>query len=96
MRVAEVRAIDHKGRHTTTRRTLVFLSCGGYLIDNPGMREIQLWTDEQSLRESFRDIDELPPGHMLIAEPGRTVIAAHPLVFASRLLISTRSAARLA
>ena len=48
-----------KGRHTTAWRTLIFLKDGGFIIDNPGMREIQMWTDEQSLRESFRDIDAL-------------------------------------
>ena len=29
------------------------------LIDNPGMREIQLWTDEATLRASFADLEEL-------------------------------------
>ena len=27
------------------------------LIDNPGMREIQMWTDETTLRESFSDVE---------------------------------------
>ncbi len=55
----DINALTGKGRHTTTWRSVVFLKNGGYLIDNPGMREIQMWTDEQSLRESFRDIDAL-------------------------------------
>lgn len=55
----EINESTGKGRHTTTWRSVVFLKHGGYLIDNPGMREIQMWTDEQSLRESFRDIDAL-------------------------------------
>jgi ribosome biogenesis GTPase len=29
------------------------------LIDNPGMREIQMWTDEDTLRESFADLENL-------------------------------------
>ena len=29
------------------------------MIDTPGMRELQLWTDEDSLRGSFQDIEEL-------------------------------------
>ena len=29
------------------------------LIDNPGMREIQMWTDEATLRDSFADVDAL-------------------------------------
>ncbi len=48
-----------KGRHTTTSRELVLLEGGGLLVDNPGMREIQMWTDEQTLREAFTDIEEL-------------------------------------
>ncbi len=48
-----------KGRHTTTARELVPLETGGLLIDNPGMREIQMWTDENILRGSFEDIARL-------------------------------------
>ncbi|NQX00048.1 ribosome small subunit-dependent GTPase A [bacterium] len=48
-----------KGRHTTTSRELVPLRNGGMLIDNPGMREIQMWTDEATLRASFADVDAL-------------------------------------
>jgi len=55
----EVNEATGKGRHTTTSRELVPLDSGGMLIDNPGMREIQMWTDEQTLRESFADVDAL-------------------------------------
>ncbi|MGY8687565.1 MAG: ribosome small subunit-dependent GTPase A [Verrucomicrobiales bacterium] len=57
--IGEINDTTGKGRHTTTWRTAVFLKGGGFMIDNPGMREIQMWTDEQSLRDSFRDIDAL-------------------------------------
>lgn len=56
---SEVNEVTGKGRHTTTTRELVPLDGGGMLIDNPGMREIQMWTDEQTLRESFADVDAL-------------------------------------
>ena len=56
---SEVNATTGKGRHTTTSRELVPLPGGGLLIDNPGMREIQMWTDEKTLRESFADIEEI-------------------------------------
>ncbi len=56
---SEVNEVTGKGRHTTTSRELVPLDSGGMLIDNPGMREIQMWTDEQTLRESFADVDAL-------------------------------------
>ena len=55
----EVNEHTGKGRHTTTSRELVPLPDGGMLIDNPGMREIQMWTDEATLRESFADLDVL-------------------------------------
>ena len=29
------------------------------MIDNPGIREVQMWTDEQTLRESFLDVEDL-------------------------------------
>ena len=55
----DVNETTGKGRHTTTARELILLDDGGILIDNPGMREIQMWTDEQTLRESFADVEEL-------------------------------------
>ena len=48
-----------RGRHTTTRRELVVLPTGGLLIDNPGMRELQLWSDETGVDETFADIAQL-------------------------------------
>jgi ribosome biogenesis GTPase len=57
--VSEVNETTGKGRHTTTCRELVPLKSGGMLIDNPGMREIQMWTDEATLRSSFEDIARL-------------------------------------
>lgn len=55
-----VNEITGKGRHTTTARELLFLpNLGGMLIDNPGIREVQMWTDEKTLREGFADLAEL-------------------------------------
>lgn len=54
-----VNQVTGKGRHTTVARELLILPTGGILIDNPGMREIQMWTDEQTLRESFSDLTQL-------------------------------------
>ncbi|MCP5536672.1 MAG: ribosome small subunit-dependent GTPase A [Akkermansiaceae bacterium] len=56
---SDVNDTTGKGRHTTTARELILLDDGGILIDNPGMREIQMWTDERTLRESFLDVEEL-------------------------------------
>ncbi len=56
---SEVNETTGKGRHTTTSRELVPLPGTGMLIDNPGMREIQMWTDEATLRDSFADVTAL-------------------------------------
>lgn len=54
-----VRSGDSRGRHTTTHRQLLCLPSGGLLIDTPGMRELQLWSDESSVQQTFEDIEEL-------------------------------------
>jgi len=53
----EVNEVTGKGRHTTTARELIVFDEGGILIDNPGIREVQMWTDENTLRESFVDVE---------------------------------------
>ena len=58
-RTGSVREADSKGRHTTTFRELCMAPAGGMLIDTPGMREIQIWTDEEALTGSFEDVDTL-------------------------------------
>jgi ribosome biogenesis GTPase / thiamine phosphate phosphatase len=55
----EVNGVTGKGMHTTTARELLALRAGGMLIDNPGIREVQMWTDAKTLKESFRDFDEM-------------------------------------
>ncbi|QIF02733.1 ribosome small subunit-dependent GTPase A [Roseimicrobium sp. ORNL1] len=55
----EVNELTGKGRHTTTARELMVLRKGGILVDNPGIKEIQMWTDETTLRDRFVDVDDL-------------------------------------
>ncbi len=55
----EVNEATGKGRHTTTARELMVLRGGGILIDNPGIREVHMWSDEATLRDRFADIEEL-------------------------------------
>jgi len=52
----EVRDDDNKGRHTTTQRELLVAPDGYIVIDTPGMREIQPWVAEASVRAAFADI----------------------------------------
>ena len=54
-----VREKDSRGRHVTTSRQLILIPGGGMIIDNPGIREIQLWGDASSLNVAFKDIDDL-------------------------------------
>ena len=56
---SETRAVDGKGRHTTTNRELILLPGGGLVMDTPGMREIQMWGNETDLQDSFNDIESL-------------------------------------
>ena len=58
-KVGKIREKDSKGRHITTNRELIILPKGGILIDNPGLREIQLWSSEEGIIKTFQDIDEL-------------------------------------
>ena len=56
---SDVSDFKNRGRHTTTWRELILLPSGGLLIDNPGMRELQLWSDERVLDATFSDIESL-------------------------------------
>lgn len=56
---SEVNELTGKGRHTTTARELIVLEDGGILVDNPGIREVQMWTDEQTLRDAFIDVEQI-------------------------------------
>jgi ribosome biogenesis GTPase len=58
-RVATISEVDQKGRHTTTARQLVELENGAMLIDTPGMRELQPWTDESGVGGAFEDVVRL-------------------------------------
>lgn len=59
MKVSAIREDDDRGRHTTTHRELLMLPTGGCLIDTPGMRELQLWDQRESLDAGFKDIEAL-------------------------------------
>jgi ribosome biogenesis GTPase len=61
LRVSPVRESDGRGRHTTTHRELLRLPGGAFLIDTPGLREIQLWNGEEDkgLEGAFGDIASL-------------------------------------
>jgi len=76
-----VRECDSRGRHTTTRRELLPLPGGAWLIDTPGIKELQLWIDQETLEESFPEVTALATRCRFRdcrhgAEPGCAVQAA--------------------
>ena len=50
---------DQRGRHTTTSRSMHLLPDGGWLIDTPGMRELQLVDVGDALDDVFSDVAAL-------------------------------------
>ncbi len=54
-----IRDDDAKGRHTTTSRTMHHLPGGAWLLDTPGMRELQLTDVRTGLDDVFAEITEL-------------------------------------
>ena len=78
---AGIREDDARGRHTTTYRSLVRTLAGGWLIDTPGMRELQLSDAADGIDAVFSDLAELANackfrdcGHE--SEPGCAIQAA--------------------
>jgi len=70
-----------KGKHTTTTRDLIVMPTGGMIIDNPGIREIVFWEDEDGVTVTFPDIEELAaqcrfPDCSHIHEPGCRILQA--------------------
>jgi ribosome biogenesis GTPase len=56
--VGDVRAGDHRGRHTTTSRHLLVVPAGGVLIDTPGLRSVGVTGAEGGVALAFPDVDE--------------------------------------
>ena len=61
LKTRAVRTDDSRGRHTTRHRHLILLPGRGLLIDTPGMRELQLWTQEGTI-QTFDDVETLAEG----------------------------------
>jgi len=55
----DVREDDQRGRHTTTSRSMHKLPQGGWLIDTPGMRELQLVDIGGALDDVFAEVAAL-------------------------------------
>ena len=102
IRVGALSENTHKGTHTTTTARLLHLSCGGTLIDSPGIREFGLWhmskeQVEQGFREfrpllgtcKFRDCQhEHEPGCTILAGAESGAISAQRLDSYRRIVAS--------
>ncbi len=55
----DIREDDGRGRHTTRARYLKPMLNGGWLIDTPGMRELQLFDARDGLDTVFEDLQAL-------------------------------------
>jgi ribosome biogenesis GTPase len=80
-RTREVLEAGQRGRHTTSHRELIPLPGGALLLDTPGLRELQLWSDEAGLQATFGDVHELSSACRFTdcrhgTEPGCAVRAA--------------------
>ena len=76
-----IREDDDKGRHTTTGRALHRLPAGGWLVDTPGMREIQLTDVGAGLDDVFAEVLAIAPNCRFRdckhrSEPGCAINAA--------------------
>ena len=56
-----IRETDAKGRHTTTSRSLHAIAGGGWVIDTPGIRALQVSDMSVGLDVLFAEISELAP-----------------------------------
>ena len=54
--VKTVSEVNNKGRHTTTYAQLLKLDSGGWVVDTPGVRQLQLWdVRAEEVEGYFRD-----------------------------------------
>jgi ribosome biogenesis GTPase len=60
--VNAIREKDSRGRHTTTRRQMIFLANGSMIVDTPGLRELGIFNMEEGMSETFDEITQLAQG----------------------------------
>lgn len=81
MSTGDIRAVDGKGRHTTSHRELLLLPGGGVIIDTPGLRGVSLNAADDGLALAFSDVEDLASACRFadcrhVSEPGCAVLAS--------------------
>jgi ribosome biogenesis GTPase len=62
LRVGLVSDVNDKGKHTTTTAELIRLESGGWVVDTPGVRQLQLWdTRPEEVEGMFAEFLPLVP-----------------------------------
>jgi ribosome biogenesis GTPase len=62
LRVKVVSEETQKGQHTTTAAELIRLDSGGWVVDTPGVRQLQLWdTRPEEVEGLFAEFRPLVP-----------------------------------
>jgi len=56
--VGDIRSSDDRGLHTTRHRELFIHPSGAMIIDTPGIREVQIWESEDTLKYAFSDFND--------------------------------------
>ncbi|UWQ73382.1 ribosome small subunit-dependent GTPase A [Leisingera sp. M658] len=59
MQTGAIREDDSKGRHTTSHRQMLRLPGAGWLIDTPGMRELQISDAQDGIDMVFQDLTDI-------------------------------------
>jgi ribosome biogenesis GTPase len=70
LRIRSVSEQNQKGRHTTTTAELIRLDFGGWVVDTPGLRQLQLWDIRPEEVEGY--LSEFRPFVPLCAFPDCT------------------------
>ena len=81
LRVGGLRPADGRGRHTTAVRRIFAHPSGAFLMDNPGLREAQLWDGDEAAGRGVAEVAALAGGCRFAdcrhrGEPGCAVQAA--------------------
>ncbi|QZT35684.1 ribosome small subunit-dependent GTPase A [Halosquirtibacter xylanolyticus] len=58
-KTSKVKRSNKRGRHTTTSSYMFELESGAYVIDSPGLRDVQSWADNDDVDKLFEEISTI-------------------------------------